>query len=173
MTGDSSRVPEELDAAMRRALNDNPSPTPIEVLEAAERLLERVLSGECENRSSALDLLTVDALMTANNIASTSTVIFPGQVLNIPAGGQGGAPATQPASGPTAARWRNPSNARRVPPANGPTAARWRSRRNAPRAPPANGPTAARWRSPRNAPKARPANGPTASDQSHPNVQRA
>ena len=64
MTGDSSRAPEELDAAMRRALNDNLSPTPIEVLEAAERLLERVLSGECENRSSALDLLTVDALMT-------------------------------------------------------------------------------------------------------------
>ena len=64
MTGDSRQVPEELDAAMRRALNDNPSPTPIEVLEAAERLLEKVLSSECENRSSALDLLTVDALMT-------------------------------------------------------------------------------------------------------------
>jgi len=64
MTGDSRGVPEELDAAMRRALNDNPSPTPNEALEAAERLLEKVLSSECENRSSALDLLTVDALMT-------------------------------------------------------------------------------------------------------------
>jgi len=63
MTEDS-RVPEELDAAMRRALDDNPSPTATEVLEAAERLLDRVLSGECQDRSSALDLLTVDALMT-------------------------------------------------------------------------------------------------------------
>ena len=58
------RVPEELDAAMRRALNDNPSPSATEVLEAAERLLDKVLRTECENRSSALDLLTVDALMT-------------------------------------------------------------------------------------------------------------
>ena len=63
MTEDS-RVPEELDAAMRRALDDNPSPTATEVLEAAERLLDRVLTGECQDRSSALDLLTVDALMT-------------------------------------------------------------------------------------------------------------
>ena len=63
MTEDS-RVPEELDAAMRRALDDNPSPTATEVLEAAERLLDRVLSSECQDRSSALDLLTVDALMT-------------------------------------------------------------------------------------------------------------
>ena len=58
------RVSEELDDAMRRALNDNPSPTAVEVLEAAERLLDQVLRTECENRSSALDLLTVDALMT-------------------------------------------------------------------------------------------------------------
>ena len=57
-------VSEELEAAMRRALDDNPSPTPIEVLDAAERLLDQVLRTECENRSSALDLLTVDALMT-------------------------------------------------------------------------------------------------------------
>ena len=59
-----SRVPEELDAAMRRALGDNSSPTATEVLEAAERLLDQVLRTECESRSSALDLLTVDALMT-------------------------------------------------------------------------------------------------------------
>jgi hypothetical protein len=58
------RVPEELDASMRRALGDNPAPTAVEVLEAAERLLDQVLRTECENRSSALDLLTVDALMT-------------------------------------------------------------------------------------------------------------
>jgi hypothetical protein len=58
------RVPEELGAAMHRALDDNSSPTAAEVLEAAERLLDRVLRTDCENRSSALDLLTVDALMT-------------------------------------------------------------------------------------------------------------
>jgi len=58
------RAPGELDAAMRRALDENSSPTPADVLEAAERLLDRVLRTECENRSSALDLLTVDALMT-------------------------------------------------------------------------------------------------------------
>ena len=57
-------VSEELEAAMRRALDDDPSPTPITVLEAAERLLDQVLRTECETRSSALDLLTVDALMT-------------------------------------------------------------------------------------------------------------
>ena len=64
MTSDNLRVPEELDAAMRRALGDKSSPTAAEVLEAAERLLDQVLRTDCENRSSALDLLTVDALMT-------------------------------------------------------------------------------------------------------------
>lgn len=57
-------VSQELDASIRRALGDNPSPTPVEILESAERLLDEVLRSECENRSSALDLLTVDALMT-------------------------------------------------------------------------------------------------------------
>ena len=61
---ETRRVPEELDASMRRALGDNPAPTAIDVLEAAERLLDQVLRTECETRSSALDLLTVDALMT-------------------------------------------------------------------------------------------------------------
>jgi hypothetical protein len=64
MSSDNRRVPEELDAAMRRALSGNSSPTATEVLDAAERLLDQVLRTECENRSSALDLLTVDALMT-------------------------------------------------------------------------------------------------------------
>lgn len=64
MTSDDRRVPEELDAAMRRALGDKSSATASEVLDAAERLLDQVLGTECENRSSALDLLTVDALMT-------------------------------------------------------------------------------------------------------------
>ena len=35
-----------------------------DTLRAAERLLDRVLAGECESRDSALDLLTVDALVT-------------------------------------------------------------------------------------------------------------
>ena len=56
--------PEELESAMASALNNNPSPTAPEVLEAAERLLDRVLRTDCESRASALDLLTVDALMT-------------------------------------------------------------------------------------------------------------
>ena len=64
MTDDNRRVPEELDAAMRHALADKASPSATEVLDAAERLLDQVLRTECENRSSALDLLTVDALMT-------------------------------------------------------------------------------------------------------------
>jgi hypothetical protein len=56
--------PKELEAAMRSALNDNSSPTARDVLDAAERLLDNVLRSDCETRSSALDLLTVDALMT-------------------------------------------------------------------------------------------------------------
>ena len=56
--------PMELEAAMLSALNNNPSPTATEVLDAAERLLDKVLRTDCETRSSALDLLTVDALMT-------------------------------------------------------------------------------------------------------------
>jgi hypothetical protein len=49
---------------MRSALDDNQSPTPADVLDAAERLLDNVLRTDCETRASALDLLTVDALMT-------------------------------------------------------------------------------------------------------------
>jgi hypothetical protein len=57
-------VPEELEAAMQRALSDNPSPSATELLVAAERVLENVLRTDCEARASALDLLTVDALVT-------------------------------------------------------------------------------------------------------------
>jgi len=57
-------APEELAAAMRRALNDNPSPTAPDILEAAIRLLDKVLLTDCQSRESALDLLTVDALIT-------------------------------------------------------------------------------------------------------------
>jgi hypothetical protein len=64
MSERSQPPPKELESAMASALNDNPSPTAPEVLEAAERLLDRVLRTDCESRASALDLLTVDALMT-------------------------------------------------------------------------------------------------------------
>jgi hypothetical protein len=56
--------PRELQASMRSALNGNASPTPSELLDAAERMLDNVLRTDCESRASALDLLTVDALMT-------------------------------------------------------------------------------------------------------------
>ena len=64
MIEESASPPEELASAMRAALDDNPTPTAPEVLEAAERLLDRVLRTDCETRESALELLTVDALMT-------------------------------------------------------------------------------------------------------------
>ena len=63
--------PPELAAAIRAALRDGGSisptptaPTPQALLEAAARLLSRVLASDCEHRKSALDLLTVDALVT-------------------------------------------------------------------------------------------------------------
>ena len=64
MKEQSASPPEDLTSAMRTALDDNPTPTAPEILEAAERLLDRVLRTDCEARESALDLLTVDALMT-------------------------------------------------------------------------------------------------------------
>ncbi len=64
MSGPNASPPEDLTAAMQSALDNNPTPTAPEVLEAAERLLDRVLRTDCESRESALDLLTVDALMT-------------------------------------------------------------------------------------------------------------
>jgi Arc/MetJ-type ribon-helix-helix transcriptional regulator len=64
MSEQNPAAPEELTAAMRRAVNDNPSPTASDVLEAAIRLLDQVLRTDCESRDAALDLLTVDALMT-------------------------------------------------------------------------------------------------------------
>ena len=58
-------APEELATAMRNALKDaTENPTAEDLLEAAERLLDKVLRTDCETRASALDLLTVDALMT-------------------------------------------------------------------------------------------------------------
>lgn len=57
--------PADLATAMRNSLKDSTSdPTAEELLEAAEHLLDKVLRSDCETRASALDLLTVDALMT-------------------------------------------------------------------------------------------------------------
>ena len=57
-------VPQALDESMRSALGDERRISAEETLKAAEQLLGRVLAGECESRESALDLLTVDALVT-------------------------------------------------------------------------------------------------------------
>jgi hypothetical protein len=64
--------PEELADAMRSALHDaTGNPKAEDLLVAAERLLDKVLRTDCETRASAIDLLTVDALMThALQIAS-------------------------------------------------------------------------------------------------------
>jgi hypothetical protein len=60
-----SAAPEELVSAMRNALNERTgNPTAADLLDAAERALDKVLRTDCETRASALDLLTVDALMT-------------------------------------------------------------------------------------------------------------
>jgi hypothetical protein len=56
--------PPELTDAMRTAVNESQDPSPSDLLDAAERLLDKVLRTDCETRASALDLLTVDALMT-------------------------------------------------------------------------------------------------------------
>ena len=40
------------------------TPSADDLLRAAENLLDKVLATQCENRDSALDLLTVDALVT-------------------------------------------------------------------------------------------------------------
>jgi hypothetical protein len=82
---DNPRPPNELEASMRAALNDSASSTPNELLDAAERMLDNVLRTDCEARASALDLLTVDALMTrALEIASRDPKLleeFPEQAM--------------------------------------------------------------------------------------------
>ena len=56
--------PADLDAAIAAAVENNPSPTPLQLLEAAERMLDKVLQTDCDSRATALDLLTADALTT-------------------------------------------------------------------------------------------------------------
>ena len=57
-------APPELANAMLEAVGGKPDASAGDLLEAAERLLDKVLRSDCETRASALDLLTVDALMT-------------------------------------------------------------------------------------------------------------
>ena len=59
-------TPEALARSMRRAAAsfDATLTDGNETLRAAEKLLDQVLDGACESRESALDLLTVDALVT-------------------------------------------------------------------------------------------------------------
>jgi hypothetical protein len=64
MSERTPQPPEALESAMREAVDNKTTPSAAELLEAAERLLDRVLRTDCESRESALDLLTVDALMT-------------------------------------------------------------------------------------------------------------
>ena len=72
-------APPELVGSMRNAVDDNPEPTASEILGAAERLLDKVLRTDCETRASALDLLTVDALMTsALEIGAKDPKLFEG-----------------------------------------------------------------------------------------------
>ena len=56
--------PPELASAMRAAVDGKADPAAGDLLDAAERLLDKVLRSDCETRASALDLLTADALMT-------------------------------------------------------------------------------------------------------------
>ena len=57
-------TPDALARSIDDAVGGNNGTSPDELLTAAERLLDRVLAGECESRDSALDLLTADALVT-------------------------------------------------------------------------------------------------------------
>jgi hypothetical protein len=64
--------PDELATAMRNALSDSAArPSAEELLGAAERMLDKVLRTDCETRASALDLLTVDALITHAMLAAS------------------------------------------------------------------------------------------------------
>lgn len=71
--------PEELAAAMRNALGSTTeSQSANDLLDAAGRLLDKVLCTDCETRASALDLLTVDALMTHSLLLANRDPELPG-----------------------------------------------------------------------------------------------
>ena len=70
--------PADLATAMRNSLKDSTSnPTAEDLLEAAEHLLEKVLRMDCEARTSAIDLLTVDALMTHALLVASKDINAP------------------------------------------------------------------------------------------------
>ena len=77
MSGEDARSshnpapPAELANAMLAAVDDKPDPNADDLLAAAERLLDKVLRSDCETRASALDLLTVDALMTRSLLVAS------------------------------------------------------------------------------------------------------
>ena len=91
----SPAPPEELASAIRDALkarnitSDPPSPT--QLLETAQSLLENVLQNECATRESALALLTADALVTyALEVANDAGQLagFPEQAMQALAGSE-------------------------------------------------------------------------------------
>ena len=99
--------PKELAAAIRAALKTrnitSDAPSPAELLETAQWLLEKVLQTEGETRDSALDLLTADALVTyalevANDASSESGEFAVRAIRTLAASGkQGGtAPGVSP-----------------------------------------------------------------------------
>ena len=58
-------APAALEESIRQALGDSTEQLSApNVLTAAEQLLNQVLAEQCESRDAALDLLTVDALVT-------------------------------------------------------------------------------------------------------------
>ena len=66
MAAQGMASPDALEQSMRRAAEgfDATLTDGNETLRAAEKLLDQLLEGACESRESALDLLTVDALVT-------------------------------------------------------------------------------------------------------------
>ena len=57
-------TPSELERSVREAIGERENASADDLLRAGEKILDRVLDGDCEGRESALDLLTVDALVT-------------------------------------------------------------------------------------------------------------
>jgi len=81
--------PDELASAIRSAVPTS-DPTAMQLLEAAQALLERVLASECAQRDAALDLLAADALVTyALEIANETGSLgeFPERAMETLAGG--------------------------------------------------------------------------------------
>jgi hypothetical protein len=72
-----SAPPKELATAMRTSVGEKTDPTANDLLEAAEHLLDKILRTDCETRASALDLLTVDSLITHSLLSANRDVNSP------------------------------------------------------------------------------------------------